>query len=128
MAGWLRQILARTLANQLRALGQACRDVGAEQSLNASLDASSCRLEAWLAADQSSPSERAGKREQSAALAEAVAGLPAEQREVVLLKHCEGLPLADIAARLGRSPASVAGLLRRGLRRLRELLDDEDRQ
>ena len=38
MAGWLRQILARTLANQLRALGQARRDVGAEQSLNAAQD------------------------------------------------------------------------------------------
>ena len=127
MAGWLRQILARTLANQLRALGQARRDVGAEQSLNAALEASSCRLEAWLAADQSSPSERACKREQTAALAEAVASLPADQREVVLLKHCQGLPLAEIAAQLGRSPASVAGLLRRGLQRLREILDDKDR-
>ena len=127
MAGWLRQILARTLANHLRALGQARRDVGAEQSLNAALDASSCRLEAWLAADQSSPSERACKREQTAALAEAVASLPADQREVVLLKHCQGLALADIASQLGRSPPSVAGLLRRGLQRLRELLDDKDR-
>jgi RNA polymerase sigma-70 factor (ECF subfamily) len=126
MAGWLRQILARTLANQLRALGQARRDVGAEQSLNAALDASSCRLEAWLAADQSGPSERAGQREQMAALAEAVASLPADQREVVSLKHCQGLALADIAARLGRSPASVAGLLRRGLQRLREILDDKN--
>jgi RNA polymerase sigma-70 factor (ECF subfamily) len=128
MACWLRQILARTLANQLRALGQARRDVGAEQSLNAALDASSCRLEAWLAADQSSPSERAGKREQSDALAEAVASLPDDQREVVLLKHCQGLALADIAAQLGRSPASVAGLLRRGLQRLREILDHTNDQ
>ncbi len=126
MAGWLRQILARTLANELRALGQARRDVGAEQSLNAALDASSCRLEAWLAADQSSPSERACKREQMDALAEAVASLPDDQREVVLLKHCQGLVLADIAAQLGRSPASVAGLLRRGLQRLREILDDKN--
>ncbi len=126
MAGWLRQILARTLANELRALGQARRDVGAEQSLNAALDASSCRLEAWLAADQSTPSERAGKREQSAVLAEAVARLPADQREVVLLKHCQGLALADIAAQLRRSPASVAGLLRRGLQRLRDILDDKN--
>jgi RNA polymerase sigma-70 factor (ECF subfamily) len=126
MASWLRQILARTLANELRALGQARRDVGAEQSLNAALDASSCRLEAWLAADQSTPSERAGKREQSAALAEAVASLPADQREIVLLKHCQGLALADIAAQLGRSPASVAGLLRRGLQRLRDILDGKN--
>lgn len=126
MACWLRQILSRTLANELRALGQAKRDVGAEWSLEAELDASSCRLEAWLAADQSSPSEQADRRERAEALAAAVALLPEDQREVVLLKHCGGLTLLDIAARLGRTPAAVAGLLRRGLARLRELLDEGD--
>src|SRR6186713_584321 len=49
---WLRQILNRTLANELRAFGQAKRHVGAERSLEADLDASSCRLDAWLAVDQ----------------------------------------------------------------------------
>src|SRR6516165_8434690 len=50
MVMWLRQILNRTLANELRALGQQKRAVGAERSLEADLDASSCRLDAWLAA------------------------------------------------------------------------------
>lgn len=122
MAGWLRQILTRTLANELRALGQHKRDAGAERSLEADLDASSCRLDAWLAADQSTPSEHVVRSERAASLAAAVERLPPDQREVVLLKHCHGLPLADIATRLGRSPASVAGLLRRALERLRELL------
>jgi RNA polymerase sigma-70 factor, ECF subfamily len=127
MATWLRQILTRTLANELRAFGQEKRDVGAERSLEADLDASSCRMDAWLAADQSSPSEQVGRRERAEALAAAVAALPSDQQEVVLLKHCHGLALADVAARLGRTPASVAGLLRRGLERLRELLDEDDR-
>jgi RNA polymerase sigma-70 factor (ECF subfamily) len=122
MAGWLRQILVRTLANELRAFGQAKRDVGAERSLEAALDASSCRLDAWLAADQSSPSERACERERADRLAAAVAALPPDQREVVLLKHLETLSLAEIAARVGKSTASVAGLLRRGLARLGELM------
>ena len=39
LAGWLRQILTRTLANSLRAFGQAKRDVGAERSLEADVDA-----------------------------------------------------------------------------------------
>jgi RNA polymerase sigma-70 factor (ECF subfamily) len=125
MAGWLRQILTRTLANELRALGQQKRDAGAERPLEADLDASSCRLDAWLAADQSTPSEQVGRRERADSLAAAVAALPAEQQEVLLLKHCQGLALAEIADRLGRSPASVAGLLRRGLERLRELLREE---
>jgi RNA polymerase sigma-70 factor (ECF subfamily) len=122
-AGWLRQILARTLANELRALGQAKRDVGAEHSLEADLDASSCRLDAWLAADQSSPSERADRRERADRLATAVTALPPDQREAVLLKHIENLSLAEIADRTGKSTAAVAGLLRRGLARLRELMD-----
>jgi RNA polymerase sigma-70 factor (ECF subfamily) len=124
MAAWLRQILTTTLANELRALGQAKRDVGAERSLEADLDASSCRLDAWLAADQTSPSEAAGRREGADRLAAAVAALPDDQREVVLLKHCHGLTLDELAARLGRTVPAVAGLLRRGLARLRELLDE----
>ena len=123
MAGWLRQILTRTLANALRSLGQAKRDAGAERSLEADLDASCSRLDAWLAADQTSPSERAGAHERAAALAAAVAALPEDQRQVVLFKHCQGLTLNQIAEQLKRSPAAVAGLLRRGLERLREILD-----
>jgi DNA-directed RNA polymerase specialized sigma24 family protein len=43
----------------------------------------------------------------------------------VLLKHLENLSLADIASRLGKSTAAVAGLLRRGLARLGELMQQE---
>ena len=50
MAAWLRQILSRTLSNELRAYGQARRDTGAERSLEPDVDASSRRLDAWLAA------------------------------------------------------------------------------
>ena len=124
MAAWLRQILARTLANELRTLGRAKRNVGAERSLDADLDASSCRLDAWLAADQTSPSEQVRWRERAEAIATAVDSLPPEQREVVLLKHCEGLTLNEIAARLDRTPSAIAGLLRRGLQRLRKQLDE----
>jgi RNA polymerase sigma-70 factor, ECF subfamily len=123
LAGWLRQILTRTLANSLRSLGQAKRDVRAERSLEADVGASCSRLDAWLAADQTSPSEAADAHDRAAALAEAVAELPDDQREVVLAKHCLGLSLAEIAERTGRTPASVAGLLRRGLQALRERLD-----
>lgn len=122
LAGWLRTILTRTLANALRGLGQEKRNVGAERSLEADLDASCSRLDAWLAADQTSPSQRADAHERAAALAAAVAQLPPEQQQAVLFKHCHGMSLAEIAERMGRTPAAVAGLLRRGLQRLRELL------
>src|SRR5688572_8286721 len=76
LVSWLRQILNRTLANELRALGQAKRSVGAERPLEAELDASSCRLDAWLAASQTSPSEHLARGERAAALANAVDSLP----------------------------------------------------
>src|SRR5262245_6437597 len=126
VAAWLRQILARNLANAVRDFGRDKRDVAREQSLDAAMARSSAHLAAWLAAEQSSPSERAERSEQAVRLARALAELPEGQRDVVVLRHCEGWALADISRRLGRSPAAVAGLLHRGLRQLRELLQEPE--
>jgi RNA polymerase sigma-70 factor (ECF subfamily) len=121
-AAWLRQILARTLANALRDMGRAKRDMALERSLEAALGDSSSRLEAWLVADQSSPSQQAERNEQLVHLAKAMAALPDIQREVLLLRHCQGWSVAEIGQHLGRSRAAVASLLRRGLGQLREHL------
>ena len=72
LAGWLRQILARHLANLLRDLVREKRDIGREQALMAAIDQSSVRLEGWLAAEQTSPSMRAECNEQLLQLAEAI--------------------------------------------------------
>jgi RNA polymerase sigma-70 factor (ECF subfamily) len=125
-AAWLRQILARNLANAVRDLGRAKRDVGRELSLQAALDNSSVRLEAWLAAEQSTPSQQAAHQEELVRLAAALAALPEPQREAIELRHLQGWALADIATELGRSKAAVAGLLHRGLEGLRELLPEGD--
>jgi RNA polymerase sigma-70 factor, ECF subfamily len=124
LAAWLRRILARNLADALRAAGRAKRDVSRQRSLEAALDESSSRLEGGLQAEQSSPSERAERNEQAVLLAEALARLPEPQREAVVLRHLESWPLADIADRLGRSQAAVVGLLQRGLKNLRTLLQE----
>jgi RNA polymerase sigma-70 factor (ECF subfamily) len=121
-APWLRRILANNLADALRKLHAGKRDIGRERSLEAALDASSARLEAWLAADQSSPSQRAEHNEQSLHLAAALARLPEAQRESLVLQHWHGWTLAQIAERLGRTKAAVAGLIKRGLQQLREQL------
>lgn len=122
MAGWLRQILARNLAHAARDHGRQKRDAGREVSLAAALDQSSARLEAWLAADQSSPSERAHRNDQLLRLAAALETLPDEQREAVELHYWQGWTLAQIADHQGRTPASVAGLVHRGLAKLRASL------
>jgi RNA polymerase sigma-70 factor, ECF subfamily len=124
LAGWLRQILAHNLADVLRALGQAKRDVHLERSIEAALGESSSRLDGWLAAEQSSPSQRAMRHEELLRLADALDQLPALQRQAVALHHLQGMSLGDLASHLERSEASVAGLLRRGLARLRGLLQE----
>ncbi len=121
-AAWLRQILARQLANVARDLGRQKRDIARERSLEAALDKSACRLEQFLATHDSSPSQRAQRNEQLWALADALSDLPEAQREAVVLHHLEGWRLEQIAQHLERSPAAVGGLLKRGLRTLRQRL------
>jgi RNA polymerase sigma-70 factor (ECF subfamily) len=126
LAAWLRQILAHTLADLGRDLGRAKRDIALERSLEGSLEQSSARLEGWLIASQPSPSQLAIRKEQALRLADALAGLPELQREALVLKHCEGWSLAEIGQHLGRSPAAVASLLRRGLKQLRGLIHESE--
>jgi RNA polymerase sigma-70 factor (ECF subfamily) len=126
LLAWLRRILANNLANAVRDFGRARRDVAREQPLEAALRDSSARVEAWLAAEQSSPSEQAERHEQEARLAAALAALPEAQREVVLLRHVHGWPLADISRHVGKSAAAVAGLLHRGLKQVRAALHEPE--
>jgi RNA polymerase sigma-70 factor, ECF subfamily len=123
-AAWLRQILARNLANAVRDLCRGKRDVARERSLEAALDDSASRLEAWLAAEQSSPSQQAERHERAIRVAEALAELPDSQREAVVLRHWQGCSLAEIGEHLNCSTAAVTGLLHRGLKSLRTLLRD----
>ena len=122
LVAWLRQILARTLADTVKHYHRDRRDVDLERSLEADLDGSSSGLAGWLAADQTSPSLAAARNEELLRLADALADLPEPQREVVILKHCRGQTLQEIADRLGRTVPSVASLLRRGLEALRHRL------
>jgi RNA polymerase sigma-70 factor (ECF subfamily) len=125
-AAWLRHVLANNLRDEIRKFAAAARDVGQERSLEAVLDESSTRIEAWLAAEQSSPSEQAERNEQLLALADALAKLPEDQRRAVELHHLQGRSLAEVAAELGRNKGAVAALLFRGTHRLRELLSEQE--
>ncbi|MBI3861935.1 MAG: sigma-70 family RNA polymerase sigma factor [Planctomycetia bacterium] len=122
LAAWLRKALANNLADALRNLRRAKRDVAREQSLDVALDASSARLANFLAGDQSSPSQQASRNEDLLLLADALTQLPELQREAIVLHHLQGRSLSETAARLDRSDTATAGLLHRGLKKLRELM------
>jgi RNA polymerase sigma-70 factor (ECF subfamily) len=121
---WLRQVLAHNLADEVRRLGAQRRDVGREQSLEQALENSSARLEAWLTAEQPSPSQQLIRQEQLLRMAQALEELPDEQRQAIELHHLHGQSLNEVAAQMGRSRGAVAQLIFRGLRRLRQQLEE----
>lgn len=123
LAAWLRQILAASVANTLRHYyGTQRRDVRLEQELAEEFDRSS---QAWgfaLAAQQSSPSQAAARREEAVLLADALAKLPPDYAEVIVLRHLQGLTFAEVAQRMERTLDSVDKLWVRALARLRQQL------
>ena len=123
-AAWLRQILARNLANAVRDLHAQRRDVARARSLDADGDGETPPLRAALAAGTVTPSAVAEQLERAEQLAAALESLADDRREVVILRHFHGWSLARIAEHTDRTPAAIAGLLHRALRDLRGLLED----
>ena len=72
------------------------------------------------------PEAAAERQVQQRRLHAVLARLPAGMREVVLLGEFSGLSQADIAAVLRIPPGTVASRRHHALRRLRELLTEED--
>ena len=66
--------------------------------------------------------EEDAARNRSLMLRDALAALPEEQREVVVLRHLVGLSPGEIAGRLGRTEPSIHGLHHRGRGALRTAL------
>ncbi len=73
-------------------------------------------MEGWLAADQTSPSQRVTRHEQAVRLALALARLPDDQREAVEQHHLHGLSVAEVGQRMGRTRSAAMGLIFRGLK------------
>jgi len=113
LLAWLRRILAGQIALTLRKyLGTKGRDVRMERELVAQLDESSHALGAQLAASASTPSQHASRR------------LPADYRQVIVLRHIETLTFPEVAVRMERSEDSVQKLWVRALGSLRRALGE----
>lgn len=113
----LKRILTNNVVDIIRRFTAQARDVDLEKALNNSA--------AGVIADQSSPSMQAIRHEQESGLGLALTRLPEDQRTALELKHLRGCSVAEIAQRMKRSETAVGGLLRRGMRTLRELMSDQ---
>ena len=126
LLAWLRQILAHVLGHEIRRhRGTQQRDLDREVSLERSLEQSSLRLGAILADRGPSPSQQAVTHEQEVRLAEVLARLPAEYRDVIILRNLEELPHEEIARRMGRSVGAARMLWLRALAELRSEIVDK---
>jgi RNA polymerase sigma-70 factor (ECF subfamily) len=113
-AAWLREIFANNLSNVLRDYMRQKRSVAREQSIG--------RMSDGLEQFPDTQHEQADDREQLHRLAWALTQLPESQRTAIQLHHLRDLSLAQTAESLHRTPASVAGLVRRGMAQLRQLM------
>jgi len=130
LLAWLRRILAHNLFNEARHYGARQRDTDREVSLDqvqAGVDHSSLALERCLAANGPSPSQLALQHEAAVRLADALARLPEDYQNVLLLRVFEELPAEEVAERMGRSAGAVRMLQMRALSALRQEMDQDTR-
>jgi RNA polymerase sigma-70 factor (ECF subfamily) len=123
---WLGRIAEREVVHQQRHHRAAKRAVSREQPLLPADDSASRtgspRLDQWLAQAQSTPSTAAMRQERARLLADALARLPEAYREVLILRHLQGLSFPEVAGRMDRSDGAVRVLWTRALKKLREEL------
>lgn len=120
LAVWLRRALANNIRDALRHMRRQKRDIRRQQSLDDGLQEGVPQVVEKLAASMMTPSQEAVRQEELLHLADVLLTLPSAEREAIVLHHLQGRPLRDVAERLGRTTGAVAGLLHRGLRRLRK--------
>jgi RNA polymerase sigma-70 factor (ECF subfamily) len=110
---WLRKILRNHLLDKIKELRLP------EHSVQAVENASHC-ANMELASEEPSVSSKVTKEKLLDQMAKTLADLPDEWQDVIVLHYFCGFNVGQIAEDLGRSKASVAGFIRRGLDRLRK--------
>src|SRR6476646_6552319 len=129
LLAWLRQILINCLHHAYEAHIQASRrDVRREISLddmNRALDRSVIQLAHVLADRGPSPSAPARERERSVAIADQLAKLKSDDRDVIVLRNLQGLSFEEVAERMGRKPGAVRMLWLRAIERFRQVYEED---
>ncbi len=120
---WLRRVFLNNLLDALRRQRAGIRDMRREVSIDDPFGTSAAQIQTYLAAVESSPSEKAIRQERADLLLHEIAQLPDDQRVAIEMHHLQELPLAEIATRLNRQKPAVAALIYRGMKKLRQTID-----
>lgn len=123
---WIRNILRNNLATAVaRHVVTQKRSVANEVRLGGNSSGSGLGMAA-LAGSTTSPSQKVANHETSLALIEALGQLPHAQAEAIRYRYMDAMNLKEISLAMGKSEMAVGGLLKRGLKKLRTVLLDED--
>lgn len=127
---WLRKILANNIGHliQKHILAKK-RSVHRELSLGQirnSLEKSGIRLESMVVARDPSPSNDACRREEVVQLADYLASMPDDYRDVLTMRHLQGLPFEEIAKQMGRTSGATRMLWLRALEKLRRCWEEKE--
>jgi RNA polymerase sigma-70 factor (ECF subfamily) len=122
---WMEAVLASRVEKLVRRyFGTARRDLRLERELAAGF-AESSRMLCELSIDpRANPSGVVADREQAVRVAAAVQTLPDDQRQVIVLRHMDGLTFPQIGERMGRSADAATQLWVRAVRGLRDALGE----
>jgi RNA polymerase sigma-70 factor (ECF subfamily) len=119
---WLRQIAVdRALKARRRHLGTARRDLGREVPLP---ERSSLILARRLTTGDPTPSQQLGQEELARRLRQAVTQLPEADREMILMRHFEGLSNQEVACLLDLDPGTASKRHGRAMLRLHRILSE----
>ena len=118
---WLRQILEHNAADAVRKhVGTDRRDIRRE--IPFSSGSSSGLAPSILTAEGESPSQQVMREERELQLADALASLAPDHREVIVLRNLQRLAFEEVAVRMGRSRPAVQMLWTRAMRKLQETM------
>jgi RNA polymerase sigma-70 factor (ECF subfamily) len=121
---WLRRILQHNAMDLARHFGGAQkRQISREVSLARAGAADESTGPREPSCGEMTPSAQLLLHERELLVADALARLPADYREVILLRNLQGLPFEDVARRLNRSRPATQMLWMRALRTLQALLE-----
>ena len=122
---WLKQILAARLADaNRRFIGNQGRCIDRERSLEDLVEESSQALRGLPAARGTSPSRGAERREAGALVADALALLKDDDREVIVLRSLEEREWSEVGRRMNRTPDAARALWARAFRRLGAVVEE----